>query len=118
MDKATEIGHDAAARAVEHADRKVKSWSVTALECVRVFALMRTEMTSETVREFAEKYIGLAEPPDERAWGGILPSAARKGYIRKKKTPEGYDVYVTGANLQSHGRPVRVWVSLINATKS
>lgn len=111
------LGKKGAKKAVDHANRKTSNWSKQAIECVRVLALGNAEMTSETARDFAERQMKLPLPPDERAWGGILPAAARAGHIKKKKTPEGHDVFVTGKNLQSHGRPVRVWVSRLYRTR-
>lgn len=112
MSEGIQQGIEGAKRAADHADRETAQWSDMAIGWVRILAMRRAEMTSETVRDYAFQH-GLPDPPDPRAWGFVMPAAARAGHIAKKTTPEGYDVFVTGRNQQSHGRPVRVWSSLI-----
>src|SRR5690348_6972445 len=71
------------ARSADHANAVEESWTARALKMVRTFIIThRDPFLTEQVRGFAEKQ-GLPTPPDARAWGHVISTAARKGYIDK-----------------------------------
>ena len=107
-----DLGIAGAQQALDHAKRKISGWDEMALGWVRLLALQQQTMTSEDVRAYAAEK-NLPNPPDQRAWGAIMPKAAKAGFIHKARAPLGGDVWVTGKNRQAHGRPVRVWRSAL-----
>lgn len=101
-----QLGYKGARRAEAHADRAQPDplWSKVAWVRFLEFLTRRGRhslFTSEEFRTFAWQS-GLADPPDERAYGNIIRRAAKKHLIVGR-------YYVTGSNPQAHGRPVRVW---------
>jgi hypothetical protein len=92
---------DGMRRAVDHADRVAPQWSEQALDAVRAFSLTRDHITSEQVRQWAEKD-GLSAPPDGRAWGAIMRRAAKEGLIRKIG-------WTTATDPKVHCNPVSLW---------
>lgn len=100
-----QLAREGAARAAEKADRMSPDWSELALKAVRDYALTHDEFTTEDVRLAAESVVPPA--PDARAWGHIVPLAAKWGIcsmtdrVARSKLPA------------SHKRPLFVWKSNI-----
>lgn len=83
-------------------DHDNTGWAATAYYVGRSFIKKQQgTFTAEQLRAFAYEK-GLPVPHDERAWGGVLTSLAREGYIRKC----GY-VQATGSACHMH--PVTNW---------
>lgn len=74
-----------------------------ALHAVYWLAVSRREFTTFDVRESAPG----VDFGERRAWGGIMRAASRLKFC----TPT--DRYQQGRSLASHGRPERVWKSLV-----
>lgn len=74
---------DGIERAADHAGQ---AWQRSArgylLEFLAIRLKRHDQFLAEDVREFAEKR-GITDPPDGRAWGHVLRSAARENIIRK-----------------------------------
>lgn len=74
-----ELGMD---RAAEHAERMRQGWVASARAAVADYItrdLFVEPFTCEDVRDWAK----LPEPPDRRAWGAVMMSVAKEGWIRK-----------------------------------
>ena len=84
MSEASMRRDEGMAAAVAHADRVVPSWGDKANAALRAFvaASPGVRFIAMDVRDYAEVR-GLAEPPDNRAWGYIMRKAALAGLIRK-----------------------------------
>lgn len=91
-------------RSLQHADQVEPGWSDQALAEVRRMATDRHEFTGEHVADVARAR-GVPEPIERRAWGQVMATAARRGWIE----PTG--VFETSRHAQAHCRPVRVWRS-------
>lgn len=90
---------DRAQEAAEHADRVVQpDWTEAAIQHLVTFGgAFEDGFLVEECREAAEK-AGFARAPDQRAWGGAVVEARRRGLIRRV----GY--------LPAHdGSPKSVW---------
>lgn len=59
------------------------------------------QFTTEMVREYAEQ-MGLPDPPDKRAWGGVIRRAAMSGLMVKKG-------WTTSRNPKVHCSPTSLW---------
>lgn len=71
---------DGIERAIEHAGKR---WARLARGfLLEYLSANRVQFLAETVREFAEGR-GMDLPPDGRAWGSVIRSAAREKLIRK-----------------------------------
>lgn len=86
-------------QAIEHADRAEPSWSDRALGYFMEYAATHAEMTTEEVRQYAER-CGLQTPTDRRAWGAVALRAMRTGIVRsggytKAKSPTVHAMTVT-----------------------
>jgi len=71
--------------AADHADRTVPGWPERAFKILQDFVQARQRgylFTAEEVREYSWLR-RLPEPPDRRAWGGILTRACRAGLIER-----------------------------------
>lgn len=90
-------------RVTAHAEEAAPGWKERALAYVREYAASHQHMMCEHCRIFAE-LDGLERPHDERAWGGIMRTAAHRGIIQA----DGYAPAVS-SNLS----PKRYWKSLI-----
>lgn len=70
-------------RAVDHAERVSEGWQARARGYLLEYLSRNPgDFLGEQMREFAEGK-GMDAPPDGRAWGAVLQSAARAGLIRK-----------------------------------
>ena len=94
--------HEAITAAVAHADRVHSGWSDEAYALLLQYMAANQRFKAEDVRNYAHKTRGLPNPPDPRAWGGVIQRAAREGRIMKA-------CYVASNNEQAHHRPVTVW---------
>ena len=91
------------AQALDHADAVDPSWSMEAAKLLQRF-IRRSGVdffTTEQARSWAYDR-GLMPPPDDRAWGALLRSAANLGMIRKRG-------YTQSEQTQAHMRPVTRW---------
>lgn len=79
-----ELKQDGIRRAVEHADRKIDSWSERAYKffCAFIAQGFVNEFQTEDARIYSELH-GLEIPPTKRAWGAIPLRAAKAGLIVK-----------------------------------
>lgn len=105
MTAAQALGDAGAARAARHADDVKVGWSRAAQELFDLFLILRgaQPFLIEDVRAFAED-CGLAQPPDNRAWGAVAKARAKAGDI----TSVGYSAAQT---RRSHGGPRMLWRS-------
>lgn len=97
------LATDGAARAADHADAKVPSWTEQALDYFEEFARRHATFKTEDARMYAEAR-GLPFPPDKRAWGQVALSAARNKTIFALG-------YTTADDPKVHHNPVRLWGS-------
>lgn len=69
--------------AEDNANRKISGWSNSAMSYLVGFLSMRGNepFLAEDVREYAKAH-GLEDAPSQRAWGGVMTRASRKGIIR------------------------------------
>lgn len=71
------------AQATEHCESVQPDWAAKALAYLRAFAIGATRpFTAEDVREWAEREHGFCAA-SERAWGGVVGGAKRRGEIVK-----------------------------------
>jgi|SRR5688572_2022080 len=71
-------------QATDHANAVNKDWSEKALAKLKEFISFHTEpFQAEEVRSFAAMDDEFPLPPHERAWGGVIKSAAFQRLIRK-----------------------------------
>lgn len=70
---------DGIQRAADHAD---DAWRERAIGYVRLHAAVHAEFLAEDVRAVAE-HDGLPPPPDGRAWGSVMQTAARRGIVKR-----------------------------------
>jgi hypothetical protein len=91
------------ALATEHAKDHHKDWDVDALYWLTEFLFTRsTPFMAEEVREYA-KHHGLADAPNQRAWGSILVKAKKLGLIK-------FVGYAQTTNPLAHRTPAALWV--------
>lgn len=71
------------ARAIDHADREQPGWKDDALEFLEDFARRNSKpfLAEDVVSQW--RLLGNPSPPDGRAWGGVIRSAASQGTICK-----------------------------------
>jgi hypothetical protein len=75
-------GHDMAKLSSDRADRENQNWSLQAFQLVLEFVRKsRHPFLTEEAREYAYLH-GLTPAPDDRAWGHIIKSVERDGYIQ------------------------------------
>lgn len=90
-------------QAETNANKNVPGWSEMALSYLKGFLSLQGERAflAEDVREYALSN-GLAEPPSERAWGGVITRASRSKLIKAV----GFQLT---KNPKSHCTPARLW---------
>lgn len=76
-----------------------------ALDAVMGLALVREEFTTD---DLMECLTDTPVPREPRVFGAVMRSAARSGWVTAS------DRYTASSRRQSHARPKRVWVSLLN----
>ena len=94
---------DGIRRAVNHAERVEPDWAERAYFCVIQIARKGRPFTCEDVKIHAA-ICRMPDPPDARAWGGILRHAAKQGLIRKVG-------WAASTSPVCHCRPMQVWVA-------
>lgn len=95
------------ARAVAHAEATVgPEWAATAYTFLGVFARKNQTFTTEQVREAATRAGEVLEPPDRRAWGGVVKKAVRTGMLRRCG-------FVQATDPRVHMNIVALWQSLV-----
>jgi hypothetical protein len=97
-----ELGHAAAQRAADHADREVGNWQAMAYEAFVTFARARSvSFITKDVREWARH---VPPPPDRRAWGAVAQRARREGVVVSVCLEEAPHV---------HGSTITRWVAKV-----
>jgi len=91
----------AAEAAAAHADREAADyWSAEALGFLYAFAAAPARtgpwLAEDVIRHATER--GLAEPPDRRAWGAVVATAARRKLIVR-----------AGFRTDAYGSPKSLW---------
>lgn len=90
--------------ASQSAERSIKGWNDMALNAVYKYAIEHSEdFMAEDVRKWA---VSIPNPPSNRAWGGVMVTACRLGFIKKV----GYGLT---KNPTAHRTPATVWSSII-----
>jgi hypothetical protein len=81
--EAEEAAQAGMTQAVDHADRVLQQWSMSALAHLVYYARqINHPFLVEDAREWAEK-LGLPVPPTKRAWGAVVRRASRGRHIAK-----------------------------------
>jgi len=91
-------------KAVDHADREIKNWPGLAYEFLKSYLYENRTFMTKDVR-CASKGI-VPDPPNNRAWGGIMVHAKMCGLI----TSIGYDKV---KNPKAHCTPATLWRAMI-----
>lgn len=86
---------------VASANRAHAGWSDNAFEVLKRFIKPGAIFKAEDVRNFADT-TELPEPPDRRAWGGVLQRASKSGLIIRIG-------YAQCRNKGAHNRPTTLW---------
>ena len=91
------------ATATESAERANPSWAETAFTYLQQWLRLKgsTRFQSEELVKWAHE-VGLVEPPNKKAWGGVIQKASRKQLI----TRVGYGQH---KNKKSHACPSSIW---------
>lgn len=88
-------------RADDAANRAGKQWQAEAFSHLVSYAKRFGRFQAAQARIYSVMH-GMEPPPDNRAWGSIVTSAARRGLIKK------VDIQPV-STPGSHGRPMWVW---------
>lgn len=69
-------------RSINKADREDKdyNWSGKAFEFLKRFIKLNSKFMTEDIREAAKGYV--PDPPNQRAWGGVIVRAKKEGLIK------------------------------------
>lgn len=92
---------EAIARVDEHAD---PDWKSTAYNVGRALAATRPTFTSQDIFDAMPDTVHTHEP---RAMGAVIRALKRDGVL------EATDQFVSSTSVLAHGRPARVWRSLL-----
>lgn len=88
--------------AVLSADSHLSGWSDMALDKMMEFiSIHKQPFLVEEVRRFAH-FRGLPRPESDRAWGGVVSRAARRGLIK-------HVGYAKTSNPLAHNTPAALW---------
>lgn len=87
-------------RAIDHADAEQPKWSEHAWWFLQTYMKTHKTFTTEEVRKASEGVI--PEPPDARAWGGIIRKAVKEEMIE-------LITYVPAEDPKAHRRPTAKW---------
>lgn len=73
-----------AAQAVDCADRASPDWSTHALTIVKAYCRMHAgkRFLAQDIITYAHETCGMPLPPDIRAWGSVIKTAARDGRLK------------------------------------
>lgn len=102
---AQRAGDEAVARVERHATGE---WKVAARAAVLAVAAHRDAFTTDDVWALLER--ANMQPREPRALGPIMRRAVREGVC------VATDIYRESTRVACHGRPLRVWRSLMRAT--
>lgn len=93
-------------QAVDHANAVTPSWCDRAVEMFLAYCQEHKgkSFMTEDVRWYAEN-LGLPEPPDKRAWGGVAMIVKKRGLIRGNG-------YAPQKAVNAHCAPKTVWMAL------
>ena len=94
-------------RAAEHAEEIHDDWQKKALDFLYIYARSHGRFSGEMVRQEGRGII--PEPPSLRAWGAVILSGAKHGWIRQAG-------YVHVDNPKAHRANAALWESLIQRT--
>jgi hypothetical protein len=87
-------------RAIEHANRVNGNWSEQAYQFLLEYIKDREEFITEDVRQAAIDHV--PQPPNQKAWGGVIVRAKKSGLITRKG-------YVSRKNPIAHCATVTLW---------
>jgi len=93
----------AIAQSHDHANAAIEGWADQAIGFVRSFPKDRF-FTNEVAQYARER--GLPEPPDRRAWGGVMIRAKKNLVVRS----DGFGYLKTEG--KANDRPMTVWVKI------
>ena len=92
------------ARAEDHAETEAPGWKDSALDMLRRYVReVGGRFQAEDVREFGRIQC-LDEPPNSRAWGGVIVKAKKLGIIQ-------FAGYENVSNPRAHATPASLWES-------
>ncbi len=90
--------------AADHADLTNENWCERAYEALKTYLQFhKAPFMCEQVRDFAHIELGLPQPPNSRAFGGIMQRAQREGVIK-------HAGYGHTSNPKSHRTPASMWL--------
>jgi hypothetical protein len=96
------LGHEAAERAADHAERETPTWKEQAFTDFVNYAKRHSHFTTEQVRAASES----PPPPDPRAWGHVALRAKKEKVVVSGE-------WVRATSKTVHGMVVTQWQSLI-----
>jgi hypothetical protein len=92
------------ARAVQHAEEIHEKWQAKALDFLYIFARNHDRFSGEMVRVESKGVV--PDPPSLRAWGSVLLSGSKRGWIKQID-------YIKVVNPKAHRTPAALWESLL-----
>lgn len=93
---------DGIKRSELNAECKEKNWSFIAMSMLELFLKFNIgKFMTEDVRHYASK-MGMEEPPNSKAWGGVITRAHRNGTIK-------FMGYGKTSNPRAHRTPACIW---------
>lgn len=97
------------AMAEDRANRLVHGWSDAALEMLVSFlnTVGDKAFLAEEARKWASEH-GLPDPPNDRAWGGVIRRASFMGLIK-------FSGYSKTTNPRAHRTPAAKWAGAVPA---
>jgi len=78
----SQLAKEGIERSEAGANAKIPGWSVMALDIIRITATEQEFLISDSCREVGVR-LGLPEPHNPSAWGGVMRRAINVGYIEK-----------------------------------
>jgi hypothetical protein len=92
-------------KAVAHADQESAEWRVKAFELLKIFLKdQHSSFMAEDFRRYSE-LVDFPQPPNAKAWGGIIVKAKNKGLIRFVTTRQV-------KNKKAHCANAAVWIRM------
>ncbi len=101
---AASLAREGMERAEQHAENKIPKWGELAYRWIERYARQHERFTGWMLVKAASNDPNFPTPPNEKAWGGPIQRAARRGIIERVGTEK--DPY-------RHGNPIPVWRSTI-----
>lgn len=92
---------------ITHADSIIENWQQTAYQFLLRYVRenKNSKFMAEDIRNSSDGWV--PEPPNNRAWGGIIVRAAKAGIIKRIG-------YKKVKNTKAHCTPAAIWESTIN----